>query len=420
MDWSYDFPDLAMIEVESDAGPDTSELASDAGPGTSKLVSDAVSNTPELASGAISDAPELASDAGSDTSDLASDGGPDRTLVPLFYGEQTDPEFGRASVSTVIDISGSKDGAVHSLADHWSGSYTYGRGRDADGLVSFDITAHGEDGSIEGRGIDAFGEFFIVGTVSERQITFKTEYHDLVNGAWKHEGEVDEEMEAIHGTWGDPDESDDEDLERDDDNDQADTETNSDAPDNTSNSPENHSPNDDADTEDNGSDPPDNDSNVRDDDSNTPDEVAVDADDNSDDGDEETASETNDTEVFNGGTFFLKRRPVDYFLFRPTDEELERNRPLALWKWALHSVVRTNQARTLQWKVILARRNRRRRYIELLLQLEAEDRLGEDNAAEWKELLRTTHPEDLHFWRTLAFFTQQREINHGCACLCDQ
>ncbi len=98
----------------------------------------------------------------------------------------------------------------HSLVGHWSGAFTYdGVNWGSDGLVSFSISAHGEDGTVSGSGTDAFGPFTIAGALEGKQLTFLKEYTILQAGdkvTWRYQGTVDEEQDGITGTWGRPDE----------------------------------------------------------------------------------------------------------------------------------------------------------------------------------------------------------------------
>ena len=98
---------------------------------------------------------------------------------------------------------------------HWSGAFTYNSVNwGGDGLVSFSISTHGEDGGVSGSGTDAFGPFTIKGTLSEGsgRLTFLKEYAILQYGrkiAWRYRGTVDEERDGITGTWGRPEEDED-------------------------------------------------------------------------------------------------------------------------------------------------------------------------------------------------------------------
>ncbi len=110
------------------------------------------------------------------------------------------------------------------------------------------------------------------------------------------------------------------------------------------------------------------------------------------------------------GTFFFKRRPVEYFLFR-SDKDFAENRIVALWSWAIGSVLRMVRSKHLQWKVIREHRDRRRRYLALTPQ-----RNSEANAVEWEELVRTITPETLRFWDSLRWFRDRRTIAHYVLC----
>jgi hypothetical protein len=133
---------------------------------------------------------------------------------------------------------------------------------------------------------------------------------------------------------------------------------------------------------------------------------------NGGDGDNISVFSGSDGEEYDGGRFLLKRRAVDYFLYRPSDADFAKNKARALWKMAFNYVLRSVQARHMQWKIILDRRNRRRRYIELIARQEERGRLDAGDHAEWESLLRTIPPVDLRFWRSLAYFVMRRQVFH--------
>ncbi|PIL28010.1 hypothetical protein GSI_09861 [Ganoderma sinense ZZ0214-1] len=106
---------------------------------------------------------------------------PEEQPVPLFYGPHTESLEVLADPTLVDD---SDDAVTHalevshshsSLVGHWSGSYTYdGISWGGDGLVSFSIEAHREDGSVSGSGTDVFGSFTVKGTLEGDRSTFSS------------------------------------------------------------------------------------------------------------------------------------------------------------------------------------------------------------------------------------------------------
>ena len=149
------------------------------------------------------------------------------------------------------------------------------------------------------------------------------------------------------------------------------------------------------------------------------DEGDEDGGDDSEDGDEEDGSEDSEGEAGStarvstviGGTFFLKRRPLEYLLACPSDEEFAQNRPRALWKLALNYTLRVVRSRTLSWSGLLERRRQRRRYIELI-EFRHRFRMDAATAREWGELVKSIHPDDLHLWHCIAMFQDRRDPIH--------
>ena len=132
--------------------------------------------------------------------------------VPLFYGPQVeDLEFiayQETAKEMLVDTSA---GAPHSLVGHWSGSVVYDRpdGHPGDPAVfSFTISAVAEDSGISGSGIDLYGLFTLMGALEGDDLTLVKEYtaqHSADQSVYQYRGTVDEEQDAISGTWGLPD-----------------------------------------------------------------------------------------------------------------------------------------------------------------------------------------------------------------------
>jgi hypothetical protein len=120
-----------------------------------------------------------------------------------------------------------------------------------------------------------------------------------------------------------------------------------------------------------------------------------------------------DTTIFAMDTFHMVHRPIVYFLYQPQADEFLSSRPRALWKWALDAVLAQVKARRLDWNTIRDRRDQRRRYIHLVnLEITQSWRMKPAEEAEYAQLVKTIHPDDLRFWRSLAGFMRRREIVH--------
>ncbi|KAI0699891.1 hypothetical protein C8T65DRAFT_296383 [Cerioporus squamosus] len=247
--------------------------------------------------------------------------------LPLICGPATedidlipDPIFDHRTSSLTT--------AAHSLVGHWSGSYDYG-GLGGDGFMSFTVSSHDEEGAIAGSGTDMFGPFSVHGTVSDNRLTFVKEYLSLYFGqkvAWRYEGVVVPQSDEIRGQWG-PLNTGWKFTVAEGEAEQGDA---TDA--HASGVVSAHHP------YAKGSIAP----------SST--EVPEILMDEAEDSGAEAVEEDYDDGVSDGraliaemtanlnlahGNFFLKRRPVEYLLARPPDEEFAENRARALWKLAL-------------------------------------------------------------------------------------
>lgn len=113
------------------------------------------------------------------------------------------------------------------------------------------------------------------------------------------------------------------------------------------------------------------------------------------------------------GPFFLKRRPIEYLLACPPDEEFAANRPKALWKLALNATLRVVQSKKMNWGLLSARRQLRTRYIELVKHRQRSWEVRDvQEAQEWAQLIKEIHPDDLHLWRCIALYQMRREVVH--------
>jgi hypothetical protein len=114
-----------------------------------------------------------------------------------------------------------------------------------------------------------------------------------------------------------------------------------------------------------------------------------------------------------GGTFTLVRRPVDYFLYRPSDADFQESRPKALWKMVRNAARQWYRSRHLIWDTLRERRDQRNRYTVLLEKQEESGALYEANeVADWVKIIQQNHPNDLRLWRVIARFKQNRTVLH--------
>ena len=319
--------------------------------------------------------------------------------------------FIESSVHTESEAEGETEhsqDARPSLIGAWSGTYEYDW-RIGDGPVNLSITEH-EDNRFKGSGTDAVGTFTVDGTIVANKVTF-TKSYTTEDVSWKYIGVADTELGKIEGRWGPPDMEDDV--------------TSVSAVD--GGGPFNHSGGDiDRNSlEEQGSSeqaPPCDIEITVEGPSGTPApgeekrEKVVDI----DDGVSEASSSlsTVSTGVSRvlaiGGTFTLAHKPVDYFLYRPSDAEFQESRPKALWKMVRNWARRRYHSRHLTWDILRERRDRRIRYMELLTKRETQGRFyypPED--AEWAQIIQHTYPNDLRMWRAITHFKQKRMISHS-------
>ena len=297
------------------------------------------------------------------------------------------------------------------LVGAWSGTCTHRRGQQSGGLTSFSITEKDAGGNFKGSGIDIDGAFTVEGIIEGSKVNF-TKSYAATYSEWKYIGMIDTEKGTIVGQWGPPE------MEAE----AAPTtaienETRSNHPEENTNGDSGggqpatgQSPPCDIEITVEGPTPGE----------GEPEEAKGQGDGDEDDdnashvGSIHSGVRTDATEVFaEGGTFSLVRRPVDYFLYRPSDTEFQESRPKALWQMVRNAAKQWYRSRHLIWDVLRERRDQRNRYVELLLKQEETGRLSDSNeAAEWAELIRQTHPNDLRLWRAIVRYKQRRAIKH--------
>ncbi|KAI0369608.1 hypothetical protein BV20DRAFT_945606 [Pilatotrama ljubarskyi] len=271
---------------------------------------------------------------------------------PLFFGaqvEELDSAFTERSDSNDL---GESELTSISLVGHWSGHYSYDSGAGDDGLVSFIVSNHTTDGSVNGSGKDAWGPFMIRGSLRGNHFAFIKTYAMLQGGekvVWYYEATVQDDLSAMDGCWGLPESVIQLKMSKK--------------------------------------------RNLEDDDLPPP------------------GSETGKPVRF--GSFTLQRRPVEYYLACPPPEAFERNRILALWTLAINVTLHTVRMRRFEWDALSARRQLRERYIDLQKKRTANYlELSRQEEREREALLKDIHPDDLHGWNAMSMFRIRREVVH--------
>ena len=304
------------------------------------------------------------------------------------------------------EIEHSKDASSTrpSLVGAWSGTYEYQqRDVQSDGFVNLSITEH-EDGRFGGSGIDGIGAFAIEGTIVGNKVVFTKSYRTR-DITWKYVGVLDMEMAKIIGRWGPR-------------NMEGDVPP---VPEVEGNSLFNR-PGEGIDGD--GLEQPESSERVPPCDieitvegpSGMPGEErgegAVDGNDRvSEAGSAHSSTKTDAAEVLNKGTFSLVRRPIDYFLYRPSDAEFQESRSKALWKMVRNAARHWYRSHHLTWDVLRERRDQRNRYTALRLKRQEQGSLYDPGeAAEWATIIQQTHPNDLHLWGAIAQYMISRTI----------
>ncbi|KAL0568234.1 hypothetical protein V5O48_013761 [Marasmius crinis-equi] len=302
--------------------------------------------------------------------------------------QTTEWPWSLASALTMQDDPTQPEKEDRSLIGIWSGSNPLSHGVPT-GPISLSITQHTSDGRFHGSGIGVWGSFSIDGRLRlNGEVLFLILVEGQTKLALRFQGRLSEDQMMVSGSWGYPLLDKEEML----------TEVGPDGP-------ERHR---DGDGEAAGS--VDDDSDIA-----TPvveptlggeperlsDDVSV--------GDESSESngESNNWDAL--GTFVLNRRPINYALCRPADEEFRDNRSRTLWAW-LRNAVQLNQ---LSWEGIRERRDKRKTFLKLLkIDGYEEAFIQGADIEEWTKLVQSTHPQDLYLWRSMARLKLRREPVH--------
>ncbi|KAE9387872.1 hypothetical protein BT96DRAFT_1004725 [Gymnopus androsaceus JB14] len=133
------------------------------------------------------------------------------------------------------------------------------------------------------------------------------------------------------------------------------------------------------------------------------------------------------------GTFDLRLCPTYYFLFRPPGEDFIRNKCKALWKFALNAVAHAVriQIPRVTWEFLKARRDRRKRYIELYTkyyidpnasaQSEWENAgpLTLNEVSELQTIELASTPNDLKFYWSIAKSVLRKKLSQQQRYICN-
>jgi hypothetical protein len=336
----------------------------------------------------------------------------------LYYGPQTeeldldidlrnDSAPNPPTSNVIREESMDASQAPRSLVGVWSGTNNYGSSQLSEGPVSFSITQHTPDDRFKCSGIDAWGPFTVNGRLTEGRIVFLKVYQDTQGGteaSLRYEGSLNEDVDEISGNWGNPLGDEDEFF----------------ADGNGGNARKESEKEEKAEEED-----------VRgkDADSIAP-IIAIEPPTPKDDLEEEGMTVADGVSELGSaltsvitdasgtwrpyGTFILYRRPVEYGLCRPSDEEFRESKPRALWKMVRNAAKYWFQKRHLTWEGIRERRDKRQMYLKLWEMRSEFDGTFADpaDALKWGELVSTVHPSDLHQWQNLGQFRSRRDPVH--------
>lgn len=123
------------------------------------------------------------------------------------------------------------------------------------------------------------------------------------------------------------------------------------------------------------------------------------------------------------GTFKVQRRSLAYMRFHPSNKAFQKNKPRALWKFALDSTLHemSNGRLRLRWPALKTRRDQRQKFISLHMEWE-DNGLDDEEAEEYNELRKSFLSADLRYYLSLAKLVRGREVVHagsGWTITCD-
>ena len=268
----------------------------------------------------------------------------------------------------------------------------------SNGLLTVNITTHTPQGEFSGEGLDAFGKFTVQGQIKDREVTILKKYSDSQGGfesTWRYSGTLNEDGDEVNGnitqeSGGQNDEDSDSDSAEDEDEDEEDEEEDEEEEEEEEEDGEEEGEDGENENEGEGEEKEENSAPVAD---AAPNHIPDDS-----------------AEQKNGGSFTLSRKPVEYYMCRPLAKEYQENQAQALWKLLRNILTYRAQRRHLWWDVIKERREKRDHYVKLLGKIRQNGRLrNSKQIAEWSELVRSVHPDDLNLWRSIVFFKRLRQ-----------
>jgi hypothetical protein len=321
----------------------------------------------------------------------------------------------------------------HSMVGHWGGKYMVGSGSR---VIYLDITSVEDDGQLSGAGADIYGRFKIDGKIDGDQAAFVKEYLQPWKGEitkWACEATLNGDTDRMEGVWRAVEDHDrlpptesSADPTQDKSYDKMDTSAynNGLAEPVTTDYLEaattphlDNSGHETGDLPDTSVDRPVISLDVAGTKQDVPNASTETGDDTSDPADDTDTKSVAETEIISGGTFELLRRPVEWFLCRPSAQEFERNRLESLWKFALIAVSRRVQTRSPHWAYMQTRRRLRQRYMELRRHGDDEGEWSALETHDWIEIVKIVHAEDRVLWKAVMEFEDRRDVVHPYAAL---
>ncbi|KAJ6562519.1 hypothetical protein B0H19DRAFT_99038 [Mycena capillaripes] len=306
---------------------------------------------------------------------------------PLFFDELKEEINEHAKQTSVTEDAAVADG---SLAGLWTGTATR-----PDVFFSLNITSATPDGRFEGSGADQFGAYLVRGEVQGMSLHFLMSYQDGQRLSWRYKGEMNNRFDEISGVWGYPEM----DLTRSTGDDKG-REGTTEAGNNESENPS----------------------------SEAAEQINGRAEEAAEDNKEKNtavdnqeaevgaASETTDTTQIIG-IFTLFRRPGNYMLHRPTDEQSEGGRISSLWQLVRKAAKYWYRRRNLVSEGLAERRVQHRAFEELYLK---GGKWGffstETENFQWAQLISSLDPNVIQLWRAMVLAKERRDPVQSSSC----
>jgi Vacuolar sorting-associated protein 13, extended-chorein len=113
--------------------------------------------------------------------------------------------------------------------------------------------------------------------------------------------------------------------------------------------------------------------------------------------------------------FILKRTAPEYLRFRPSPEDFQEDKVDALWTYACSAIRDQVRRKFMSWEYLEARRDNRKRFIELYIRDNAFGRdLDEEEDEELDELRASFTTADSRFYHSLAEYQIRKTTKHLC------